>query len=399
VGVIASLRPGIYGASPVPVAPAEVTSAIVSPWAPSGQLAAVVWNDIFDGAVAPLSRAEAMRVPAVRRARNIACQTIARVPLRDYRRGEDAPLAEGEQAPWIAATDDATPAYQRMVWTVDDLFFYGVSCWARTANAAPTAAGRILPLRMGRLPMGAWRIEEGTGRVLLPTVTGAWRPATGIEVVLFFGPDEGLLIHGADAIRHAADLQRAAGKAAKHPAPYLDLHQIAGDPFTDPEIDALKAQWLRAREADGGGIGYTNQSIELRAVGTFSEHLVLEGRNVAAVDIARHANLPAELLDATGTGGTLTYQTSRDNDRRTIDYGLGGLMSAISSRLSQNDVHPNTRRVAFDLEEWLRGTVPGQPAPQTPAPAPAQGLATPTPSPAAGPVPASTTTDPGETPQ
>jgi hypothetical protein len=62
-------------------------------------------------------------------------------------------------------------------------------------------------------------------------------------------------------------------------------------------------------------------------------------------------------------------------------------------------VHPNTRRVAFDLEEWLRGTVPGQPAPQTPAPAPAQGLATPTPSPAAGPVPASTTTDPGETPQ
>jgi hypothetical protein len=322
------------------------------------------------------------------------CTTIARIDLRDYRRGEEAPLGEAEQAAWISATDSALPAFHRMTWTADDLFFYGVSCWARVKNSQTDP---FFPLRMDRLPMGSWRIEADTNRVLVPDGVGGWRVARAGEVVLFFGPDEGILVHGEETIRHAADLQRAAGKAAKHPAPYLDLHQTGGDPLTDVQIRGLVEAWVAAREADNGGIAYSNASIEVRAVGTFSEHLVIEGRNTAAVDIARHSNLPAELLDATGTGGTLTYQTSRDNDRRTIDYGIGGLMSAISGRLSQNDVHPNGRRVAFDLEEWLRGTVPGQPAPQTPAPAPAPATAPPTLPPSAGPVPASTET--GETPQ
>lgn len=395
---MASLRPGVGTlTASAAVAPVEVATPIASPWAPPSHLAAVVWSDIFGTDLAPMTRAAAMKVPAVRRARNIVCNTTARIPLRDYRRGEDAPLEESEQAPWIAATDGTLPAYHRMVWTADDLFFYGVSCWARTRNSTSAPS---FPLRMDRLPMGAWRIEADTGRVMVPDAgaAGGWRVARAGEVVLFFGPDEGFLIHADDSIRHAADLQRAAGKAAKHPAPYLDLHQTGGEPLTEAQIDALKSQWLRAREADGGGIGYTNSSIELRAVGTFSEHLVTEGRNVAAVDIARHANLPAELLDATGTGGTLTYQTSRDNDRRTIDYGIGGIMSSISARLSQNDVHPNTRRVAFDLEEWLRGTVPGQPA-QTPAPARTPAPPSPTSPPPVGSVPASTPPTTGESPQ
>jgi hypothetical protein len=394
VGVIASLRPGIGQVSAAQVAPTEVAAAIVSPWAPPSHLASVVWNDVFGRTVTPITRAEAMRVPAVRRARNIVCTTIARIDLRDYRRGDEAPLEEADQAAWIAATDGAVPAFQRMTWTADDLFFYGVSCWARVKNSQTDP---FFPLRMDRLPMGSWRIDADTNRVLVPDGVGGWRVARAGEVVLFFGPDEGILVHGEETIRHAADLQRAAGKAAKHPAPYLDLHQTGGDPLSNAEIRGLVEAWVAAREADNGGIAYSNASIEVRAVGTFSEHLVIEGRNTAAVDIARHSNLPAELLDATGTGGTLTYQTSRDNDRRTIDYGIGGLMSAISGRLSQNDVHPNGRRVAFDLEEWLRGTVPGQPAPQTPAPAPAPATAPPTLPPSAGPVPASTET--GETPQ
>jgi hypothetical protein len=216
-------------------------------------------------------------------------------------------------------------------------------------------------------------------------------------VVLFFGPDEGLLVHGEETIRHAADLQRAAGKAAKHPAPYLDLHQTGGDPLTDTQIRGLVEAWVAAREADNGGIAYSNASIEVRAVGTFSEHLVIEGRNTAAVDIARHSNLPAELLDATGTGGTLTYQTSRDNDRRTIDYGIGGLMSAISGRLSQNDVHPE--RAPGGVRP--RGVAARHRARPARPPDPGTGLScghSPPTSPAsAGPVPAST--DNGETPQ
>jgi hypothetical protein len=33
----------------------------------------------------------------------------------------------------------------------------------------------------------------------------------------------------------------------------------------------------------------------------------------------------------------------------------------MSGRLSQDDVTPRGNRVAFDVERWLAGTVPGQP--------------------------------------
>jgi hypothetical protein len=103
-------------------------------------------------------------------------------------------------------------------------------------------------------------------------------------------------------------------------------------------------------------------------LGSFDGHLLESGRNAAAVDIARHASIPADLIDASVTESSLHYSTSRDNDRRFIDYGLGFYMSCISARLSQDDVTPRGQRVAFDLEEWLAGSGA--------APAGAPGLAT-----------------------
>jgi hypothetical protein len=107
--------------------------------------------------------------------------------------------------------------------------------------------------------------------------------------------------------------------------------------------------------------------VKAHEIGSFDAHLLESGRNAAAVDVARHASIPADLIDATVTESSLHYSTSRDNDRRFIDYGLGLYMSAISARLSQDDVTPRGQRVAFDLEEWLRGAAPapGQ-APATP---------------------------------
>jgi hypothetical protein len=98
------------------------------------------------------------------------------------------------------------------------------------------------------------------------------------------------------------------------------------------------------------------------------------------VDVARHASIPSDLIDATVTESSLHYSTSRDNDRRLIDYGLGFLhVRDLSGRLSQDDVTPRGQRVAFDLERWLEGAapLPGQtPAapgpPASPPPRPAR---------------------------
>jgi hypothetical protein len=65
----------------------------------------------------------------------------------------------------------------------------------------------------------------------------------------------------------------------------------------------------------------------------------------------------------------MTYSNSRDNDRRALDYGVGAYMAAISARCTQNDMSPAGQRIAFDTEEWLDQTVPGQDPAETPPPA------------------------------
>lgn len=402
---LAALRPGL--------GPAELTAAaaivepaplgIASPLAPPHHLASVVWADFFGtDTPRPLTRAEAMRVPAVKRARGIVCNTIARIELGDYDAAGNR-LPAGQAAPWLDRTDSALHPFHRMLWTVDDVFFYGFSLWRRT-NAAATDGG--FPLKMDRVPIENWSLEPGTGRVVLDEADPARpgqtrrRVAGRDEVVLIIGTSEGLLSDGVDSVRHAADLHAAAGKAAAFPSAYIGLQLQPGatplkkdsDDPTEVTATTLVQSWREAREGRNGGIAYLG-NVEAKELGTFSEHLVIEGRNAAAVDIARHADIPADLIDATMPQSSLTYSTSRDNDRRLIDYGLGGYMSAISASLSVDGVHPRGRRVAFDLETWLKGdaAAPGQPA-SAPAPGLTPGAVDTAPAaPAALP--------PGETPQ
>lgn len=385
VRALEAIRPG-FGPAQLTAAAALVTGpvsaqvGVKSPWAAPANLAQVVWSDIFGAVPRPLTRAEAMRVPAVRRARGIICNTIARIELGDYAGTERLPAEKS--AAWLERTDAALHPFHRMLWTVDDIYFHGFSLWRRTLNAAPTDGG--FPLKMDRVPMGDWTLEPDTGRVLIwkPDPRGSsygvtMQPATLGEVVLIAGPTEGVLVDGADSIRHAADLHRAANRAAKHPSAYLALQQEMGSPplkrrsddADEVTVESVVNGWVAAREGENGGVAYLSPGLKAVELGTFDKHLVVEGRNAAAVDIARHSDLPADLIDATLSQSSLNYTTSRDNDRRAIDYGLGGYMSAISACLSMDGVHPRGRRVAFDLEKWLQGagSVPGQPA-ATPAP-------------------------------
>lgn len=405
VGALAALRPGI-GSSELRAAAALVGPAgyaghvgIKTPWAGSDNLERVVWSDIFGKLeVQPLTRAEAMRVPAVARARHIICSTIARDPIRFYR--GDEPV---EGPSFLTSTSGAVSPFHRDTMTADDFLFYGWSCWRRLRNSAPDPSGRTFPLDVERIPVDQWHLERDTGRVFIlkpdpsnPLVRSL-QPARADEVILIPGPHEGLLVDGIDSVRHAADLHRAANKAAKHPSAYLALKQTPGSiPLKrrsdDPnEVTAATVvrDWAAAREGENGGVAYLGQ-LEAQELGTFDQHLVVEGRNAAAVDVARHASIPADLIDASLSQGSLQYTTSKDNDRRLIDYGVGFYMGAFSGRLSLDDVCPRGQHAEFDLERWIRTDAPqpGQdpttiPAQPSPSPTP-----TPTPAPAAAPVPA-----------
>lgn len=389
VGFLAALRPGI-GAAELTAAvglldPTVGPMPIATPWSTGGHLEQIVIADIFgEQTHRALTREEAMRIPAVARLRHIVCGTIARIDLGAYR--GDTRLTSADEPTWINATDGPISPMHRMLWTVDDLLFYGWSLWTITARAAESSGA--FPLRMQRVPMGQWQLEAQTNRVLTyqPDGNGGWalRPAPASTVVLIPGPHEGLLVEGRNTLRHARDLERSAHNAARFPSAYLGLSVKAGQTVPkrrsdNPEevtVETILADWRAARaNPEGGGVAFLG-ALEAQEFGTFAEHILESGRNAAAVDVARHGSIPADLIDATVTESSLHYSTSRDNDRRAIDYGLGLYMSAISGRFTQDDVTPHGQRIAFDLERWLEGAgaVPGQ-TPAAPA-APAPGLAT-----------------------
>lgn len=330
-------------------------------------IGSIVYADVFGANVdAPLTRVEAMRVPAVARARHVIAGTVARIPLRAYRAGE---VLEGPAAPpWITSTSGRMSPYHRLLWTADDLLHHGWSCWALTRGA-----GRVI-LNADRIPMGSWSADS-VGRVYVDRGDGTHVLVDQTSVQLIPGPHEGILTAAAGTIRHAADLQRAASQAAKTPAAYLGLKQVAGTPLkrssTDPTevtVDSTVADWTAARLGRNAGVAFLPFGIEPVELGTFSEHLLTEGRNAAAVDVARIVSLPADMLDAAGPS-SLTYATTRDNDFRAIQHGVGLYLSSISAALSQDGMTVRGQEVRFDLEEWLSDPVSAE-APARPGPAP-----------------------------
>ncbi len=300
----------------------------------------MVMGDLWGlGEHVPVTREAAMKIPVVARARRLICTTIPRFPMSAIGR-DGEPLAD--QPAFLTRSDGALSPYHRILWTVDDLMFHGWSLWAvkRYADTGKVAESE-------RIPFQRWSFDSD-GFVLLDG-----EPANPDEVLLIPGLDEGLLSYGDRAIRHADRLLEAADTAARTPSANLELHQTSNAPMADDDIDRLIQRWAEARTGKHGGVAYTNASIELREHGAANEHLLVEGRNAAAVDVARAAGVPAAMVDATGERSSMTYQTVQSRNAEFVDYGLAPFMAAITARLGMDDVVAAGVSVRFDLGAYV----------------------------------------------
>jgi len=326
----------------------------------TGQLESVVWSDILGtGEPLPMTRAEAMMVPAAARARHLTAGAVAGCPLTAWRAGARV----GPTPSWAIATDGqlgTLPAarrqalalhagqspWWRMLWTVDDLIFYGASLWLVT-QADPD--GR--PLRMARLPWSTWSVDQDC------RVTDAdGRPFGDNELRVIPGPHEGLVNFAQRTIREASTLETSAADIARRPF-RVELHQTTDLELTREERAELVGATRQAL-ADNNGILFTNAAIETKDHAVDSHELLIDGRNASAVNIARVVSIPAAMIDATTAGASLTYETTEGLNAEWIDYGLSLYMNAIESRLSMDDVVPSGTSIAFDTTELTSLTVP-----------------------------------------
>lgn len=310
--------------------------AIRSPWAPTpSHLETVVWSDIFGTKHVPITRTEAMRVPAVSRARRLIAGAIARMPIHVWRGEVDVtPL-------WLTRTDKAVHPWHRMLWTIDDLIFYGWSVWHLDRGAD----GEVLHAE--RIPPARWELSA-EGAILIDD-----QPVPASAVCAIPGPDEGILTTGHIAIRHAAKLIGAADRAADTPSPTVNLHQTNDYRMSDEERSALIASWAAARRGENGGVAFTSAGIDAQEMNSVQEHLLIEGRNASAVDVARVMGIPASMIDATGPKASLSYETTEGKAAELVNWGLSPFMSAITARLSLDDMTPHGHVVRFDADRLV----------------------------------------------
>lgn len=313
---------------------------VVSPWS-DAQLQRIVLNDVF-GTLdeLPLTRAEAMRVPAVAKARNLLVSHIAQMPLRAYAQGSTE--LSPKQPTWLSRTDSVSP-WHRMAWTVDDILFYGAAVWYVTRGADG------YPLTMDRVPPEQWTVTQG--QIL---VDG--EPASESEVIYIPGPQEGLLDLASRTIRGGRDQESAWTDRIRNPIAAMELRETVDSGMTPEEIQGFVDAWKRSRQAGTGAVGYTPYGFELIDHGTGDPALFENGRNSIRVDIGAFCNIPSALMDSGVSSSSITYSTQEGQRSTFFTSTIPLWAEPIAQRLSLDGefpIVPNGQRVRFDATDLL----------------------------------------------
>lgn len=311
---------------------------ITSPYSTAPELPPFVITDLLEDEVVrnlPMSRAHAISIPAVSKARNLLVSTISKFPLRALQ--GDQVLTS--QPTFLYRSDSTVTPYERMAWTVDDLIFHGHSLWL-VRRGAGDSSGRRPILDAEWCPQSLWTITNG--HLLVDGVD-----VDDEDVILFNSPFEGLLNVGNRTLRGSIDTEASWVGRARNPIPLIELHQT-DDQLSSDEVTEFVKAWATARRNEDGAIGYTPPGLEIRVHGTVAADLMVEGRNAVRTDIGSFLNIRASMLDGTAGVDSLTYSTTQGERNLFYEIDLPFWTDPIEARLSMDDVVPRGQRVRFD---------------------------------------------------
>lgn len=333
----------------------------LSPWAISRRdhLSHVAFDldMIRPGAQGPVTFAEAMRVPAIKKGRALLHSVLCSTPLVAIRNvnGVDTTLT-GDQAPtWLYRSDTGISPETRMAGILDDHLFHEATVLYTERGAIPKDQTRGPILDAIHVPYDWWDLEDDGTFVWIDGDTR--KPAAPDEFLWIPGPSNGLLVEAADEIRQWRNITRNIDMRLSAPAPSLVLSDSEDGDVDDEEVDKMVAAVAAQRRSPDGGVMYVPNGITATALTNNDDaQLYIEARNALRIDIANHLNLPVALMDGSPATASLTYSTNEGKRSEFDDLSMGYWTNPLHGGLSQDVVVPRGTRVRFDFASRYAST-------------------------------------------
>ena len=292
-----------------------------------------------------VTRAEALAVPSIKKARDLIAGITGTTEFHLYRKSNGEELGSPV---WLEQPDRNQPRQVTMAYTADALFFYGVAYWevteqyndgtGRPSRFAFVANDRVTP-----------RYNLHNTLVIGYTVDGQVRPMDGVgSLITFQALSDGILNTGGRTIRAALDAQYAASVAAKTPIQSGYIKNTGAD-LPEDQIVGLLSKWKSARLQNN--VGYLNSALDFKTTSFSPKEMGYnEMLQFLATEIARLTNIPAYMLSA-DMNNSLTYANVIDERRQFVDMSLRPYIEAIEGRLSMNDITNSQNYVRAGLDD------------------------------------------------
>lgn len=312
------------------------TVALASPWSDNSHLETLTLADLGVAVDQfPATRTSAMQIATVAKGRNLICTSVARMPLIALRNGDPTTTPE-----LLEQLEPGVANFITLSWTVDSMLFHGRAFWLITERNTDGT-----PMHIRYVPESKLETKDGI------LVRAFDRPVSPRDSIRIDSNSEGFLNYGSGVIREALEIEAAAREAGASPVPSVVLKAKEGSLDLAPEkIQSMLSQWSANRRKRGGSASYLNATTEIEALGQHAENLLIDARNVAALQVARALGLPEWAVSASIVGQSLSYSNQGSRNRELLD-ALTGYILSVEQTLSL--FFPGLA-VKFDTTELLR---------------------------------------------
>ena len=292
---------------------------------------------IYSSFTLRVSRKEAMSVPAVARARNLICGTVASIPLEYFSKKTGEKIASPK---WINQLAGSQPSFVTLTWCVDSLLFYGI-CFLRITERY---AEDQRPSQFEWIANSRVTFTTDLEGIYVTQYYVDAAPISMDDIVTIQGFDEGVLERAGQTIRSAIDINKAAAIASSTPMASGILKNTGAD-LPPNEVSGLLAAWKRSR--NNNSTAYLTSTLEFQPTQFSPKDMMMnEAIQNLATEIARAMNVPAYYLSA-DQNTTMTYANVQDERKQFYALSIEPYIQAIQTRLSMDDISTSGHEVRF----------------------------------------------------